>query len=398
VISRTSIAGGYPTRRLGEAVEFLDYLRRPIKESERKSGTYPYYGANGLQGTIDGYIFDEPLVLLAEDGGHFDDPDRGVAYAIFGKCWVNNHAHVLRAKPGLDLGFLRRVLENYDLSPFVSGTTRGKLTQAGAAQIPIPVPSLSEQRRISAILDQADELRTKWRQIIKLLNGLKQTVFSNMFGDLVSHKIKYETSALSDLAELINGDRSSNYPSGDDLIDEGILFLSTKNITGYEINLSECTFIGEKKFESLSRGKLKPHDLVITLRGTLGQCAEFECEYETGFINAQMMIIRPGKRLISKYLHAFLSHDRTQAVLKRAGSGSAIPQLTGKQIGELLVPVPPRAVQEEFARKLTHVRGLIFNSVTHLAKLNVLFASLQQRAFCGELTSEQVRLELEMAG
>jgi type I restriction enzyme S subunit len=156
VISRNSFNGVFRLARLGDVVEFLDSKRRPVTESDRRSGPYPYYGANGLQGTIDEFIFDEPLVLLAEDGGHFDDPERGIAYRVSGKTWVNNHAHVLRPGPNLDLAFLCRVLENYNVTPFVTGTTRGKLTQAGASEIVIPVPPLAEQRRIAEILDRAE--------------------------------------------------------------------------------------------------------------------------------------------------------------------------------------------------------------------------------------------------
>ena len=98
MISRNSFTGAYPTKRLEEVVEFLDSMRRPITESDRRAGPFPYYGANGLQGTIDEFIFDEPLVLLAEDGGHFGSPERGIAYRVYGKEWVNNHANVLRPK------------------------------------------------------------------------------------------------------------------------------------------------------------------------------------------------------------------------------------------------------------------------------------------------------------
>src|SRR5207253_5180076 len=111
----------------------------------------------------DGYIFNEPLVLLAEDGGHFTDPQRGIAYRISGKTWVNNHAHVLRPKADTDLAYLCRVLENYDVTPFITGTTRGKLTQAGAAEIVIPLPPLAEQRRIAEVLDKAEAVRAKRR-------------------------------------------------------------------------------------------------------------------------------------------------------------------------------------------------------------------------------------------
>jgi len=183
VISRNSFDGRFPLVKLGNAVEFLDHLRRPVKESERRPGPYPYFGANGQQGTIDGYIFDEPLVLLAEDGGHFDEPDKGIAYRISGKTWVNNHAHVLRPKPGVDLAFVCRVLENYDVSPFITGTTRGKLTKSGASEIVLPLPPLSEQRRISGILDKAEVVRAKRRVALTKIEILPQAIFLKLFGD-----------------------------------------------------------------------------------------------------------------------------------------------------------------------------------------------------------------------
>jgi type I restriction enzyme, S subunit len=183
VISRDTVRANPTATRLGEVVEFLDARRRPVKEAERKLGPYPYYGANGQQGTIDGYLFDEPLVLLAEDGGFFDQPQRGVAYRIAGKTWVNNHAHVLRPKQSMDVAFLCRVLENYDLTPFITGTTRGKLTKAGAEEVLVPVPPLDEQRRIAAILDQADDLRRKRREAVEQTALMRSHLFVEMFGD-----------------------------------------------------------------------------------------------------------------------------------------------------------------------------------------------------------------------
>lgn len=119
----------WPVVALGSVVTFLDQLRRPITAKDRIAGPFPYYGANGQQDSVNSYIFDEPLVLLAEDGGHFDEPQKGVAYRIDGPSWVNNHAHVLRPDESVDVEYLARVLENYDLRPFISGSTRGKLTK-----------------------------------------------------------------------------------------------------------------------------------------------------------------------------------------------------------------------------------------------------------------------------
>ncbi|MEI8650427.1 restriction endonuclease subunit S [Paraglaciecola sp. Hal342] len=130
----------WPTKPLGEVVEFLDNLRKPVKSSDRTEGDFNYYGANGLQGTIDDFLFDEPLVLLAEDGGHFGNPERNIAYIAEGKYWVNNHAHVLKPREGLDLRFLYRVLQKYDVSKYIKGATRAKLTKGDAAVMPIPLP------------------------------------------------------------------------------------------------------------------------------------------------------------------------------------------------------------------------------------------------------------------
>ncbi len=138
----------WPERSLGEVVEFLDSKRRPITASERTPGPTPYYGANGVQDYVEGYLFDEPLVLLAEDGGHFDEPERGIAYGVSGKSWVNNHAHVLRPTSSLDVRYLARVLENFDARPFLTGSTRAKLTKSAASRMPIPVPPIADQRRI----------------------------------------------------------------------------------------------------------------------------------------------------------------------------------------------------------------------------------------------------------
>lgn len=152
---------GWRWVRLGEVCEFLDYRRKPVSETERakrnegreKSELYPYYGANGQAGWIDDYLFDEPLILLTEDGGAFGSHDTSIAYKIEGKTWVNNHAHVLRPRDGVDFDFcLASISIRPDLGQLATGNTRPKLNQALAAGIHIPLPPLSEQRSIAGLL------------------------------------------------------------------------------------------------------------------------------------------------------------------------------------------------------------------------------------------------------
>lgn len=154
-------AATFPIVPLSECVEFLDHRRRPINQSERDQRVlgkspvelYPYYGANGQAGWIDDYLFDEPLVLLAEDGGSFGSPTRPIAYRIDGRTWVNNHAHVLRPLAHMDVDYLLHALAiRPDIADVISGSTRGKLNREVAGEISVSVPPLPEQRRIAAKL------------------------------------------------------------------------------------------------------------------------------------------------------------------------------------------------------------------------------------------------------
>ncbi len=144
-------------KSLGDVCEILDSRRRPVTKKDRRAGEYPYYGATGIVDYVDDFIFDERLVLVGEDGAKWESGD-GTAFAVSGPCWVNNHAHVLRPIRQILLDdWLVYYLVHQDLSPFVSGLTVPKLNQANLREIPVPLPPMSEQRRIVAILDEASE-------------------------------------------------------------------------------------------------------------------------------------------------------------------------------------------------------------------------------------------------
>jgi type I restriction enzyme S subunit len=145
----------WPVKPLEDVVEILDKFRVPVNSKERESrkGNIPYYGATGQTGWIDDYIFDEELVLLGEDGAPFLDHSKPSAYIIRGKAWVNNHAHVLRGKPGLNNRFLLHYLNQLNYTPYISGTTRAKLPQGPMKQIPIPIPPINYQLSLVEAID-----------------------------------------------------------------------------------------------------------------------------------------------------------------------------------------------------------------------------------------------------
>ena len=148
---------GWTWTYLENCIDILDSQRKPVNAEEREArkGEIPYYGATGQVGWIDGYIFEEELVLLGEDGAPFLDPTKNKSYIIRGKSWVNNHAHVLRALNGLTLNqFMCYYLNNFDYKGYVAGTTRLKLNQAPMRKIPVPLATLPEQHRIVARIEE----------------------------------------------------------------------------------------------------------------------------------------------------------------------------------------------------------------------------------------------------
>ena len=173
----------WPIRPLGDLIELLDFKRRPINSDDRakRVGNIPYYGANGQQGWIDVPLFDEPLILLAEDGGNFDDfATRPIAYRIDGPSWVNNHAHIVKAARAVNQSFLFWTLVHRDIRRYIAGGTRAKLTQGELRTIEIPTPSSAEQTRIAAILDTLDDTIRQTELVIAKLQLMKQGLLHDL--------------------------------------------------------------------------------------------------------------------------------------------------------------------------------------------------------------------------
>lgn len=165
-------------KKLEEVCEILDARRVPITAKDREAGIYPYYGANGLQDYVAEYIFDDELVLLAEDGGNFGSKDRPIAYRVSGKCWVNNHAHVLKARSGMDADYLCYALMFYDTEGLVNGATRQKLTQAAMRQMVIPYREMVKQREIVEKIGRVFSLIEKRKAELALLDQVIKSRFS----------------------------------------------------------------------------------------------------------------------------------------------------------------------------------------------------------------------------
>ena len=166
--------------KLGEVVDILDNMRKPITKSDRKAGKYPYYGATGILDHVEGYIFDEKLVLVGEDGAKWDIGDQ-TAFIADGKYWVNNHAHVLRPQREKIVDeFLVGVLNAIDLSPFITGVTVPKLNQEKLRSIDIPLPPLEIQKKMIEGMEKEKEIIEANKRLITMMESKIGTVLNTI--------------------------------------------------------------------------------------------------------------------------------------------------------------------------------------------------------------------------
>jgi len=208
--------------KLENVCEILDSQRIPITEKDRKPGIYPYYGANGVQDYVDDFIFDDELVLLAEDGGNFGSTERPIAYRVSGKCWVNNHAHVLKAKDCIDIDYLCYSLMFYNTNGLVNGATRQKLTQSSMRQMLVPLRKKNEQEEIVKKVSLVFLLIEKRKQQLSKLDQLVKSRFIEIFGDS-SQNERCTLGSVTDVG-------SSKRVFEKDYVDKGIPFYRTKEI------------------------------------------------------------------------------------------------------------------------------------------------------------------------
>lgn len=168
-------------RKLGEVVEFLDTMRKPLEGTKRSKGPYPYYGASGIVDYVDGYLFDEELILLSEDGANIMDRNYPVCFLASGKYWVNNHAHVLKVKQGNENSFVCNSLERKDYSYYNTGMAMPKLNKETCRNIIVTCSSFEEQKIIGDCFRKLEKLITLHQRKLDKLINVKKSMLEKMF-------------------------------------------------------------------------------------------------------------------------------------------------------------------------------------------------------------------------
>lgn len=361
--------------RLGDVCEILDSKRVPIKEADRNVGIYPYYGANGIQGYIDDYIFDDELVLLAEDGGHFGSKDKPIAYRVSGKCWVNNHAHVLKPKEMIDVDYLCYSLMFYDVSSFVNGATRKKLTQLDMRKMEIPFLPINEQKRIAKILDKVNDLIAKRHKQLEKLDELVKAKFVEMFGDPISNSLNLPVSSLAQLGELGRGVSKHRPRNAPELLGGKYPLIQTSEVANSNLYIS--TYNNTYSELGLQQSKLwKVGTLCITIAANIAKTAILSID--ACFPDSVVGFI-PNNKCNNVFIHYWFSFF--QQILEAQAPESAQKNINLKILSELKVIVPSIEAQKQFSVFAEQAEKTKNNIQYSIDKLEKLKKSLMQKYF-----------------
>ena len=224
-------------RKLDEVVDFLDTQRKPLEGSKRVSGPYPYYGASGIVDYVEEYLFDEELILLSEDGANITDRNYPVCFLASGKYWVNNHAHVLKAKRGYENNFICNSMERKDFTPFNTGMAMPKLNQEVCRNIPILCPEYAEQKKIGDYFRNLDRLITLHQRKLFLNFAKRNDWEQRKLGEIIT---EYKETVDSDCTLPI---LTSSKTEGVILQEEHFGRKQQHDITGYNIlPRNYCTY------------------------------------------------------------------------------------------------------------------------------------------------------------
>ena len=345
---------------------------------------FPYYGATGQVGWIDSFLTDGEYILLGEDGAPFLNPYAEKAYIIYGKTWVNNHAHILRSKTNNE--FLCYYLNYFNYKNYVSGITRLKLTQAQMRKIPIPnIPSDEQSRIVASIeelfseLDKAvDTLKTTKEQ----LEVYRQTILVDAFR-AATNSTYLKVGCVC--AKIVDCPHST--PKWEK---SGKLCLRTTNFKRGYLDLQSPNYVSEETFHDRNRRIIpQPGDVLYSREGSVLGIA---CTIPSNVypcLGQRMMLLRSGEKLNNRYLMHYLNSPMVtnHVIATKGGTGS--PHINVGDIKEFKIPIPSLEEQSNIVRQIEEQLSSCDNVEKTvdaiLAQADAMRQSILKQAFEGTL-------------
>jgi type I restriction enzyme S subunit len=334
------------------------------------NGQYPIYGSGGPMGFANDYLC-EPGTTVVGRKGSINSP-----IYVNERFWNVDTAFGLSPKSGLDNRFLFHFCIQYNFLKHNKATTLPSLTKTDLLNIEIPLPPLAEQKRIAAILDAADALRTKRRESLAQLDALLQSTFLTLFGDPVSNPMGWEMTALKKAAPAQPA-RLSALPHGDTWL------LNLDQIESQSGKILKKIMADASTAGSSTQAFDTGNVLYSKLRPYLNKVV---CPDSFGIATTELVPLRPNpKQLDRQYLTHYLRSKSFVSWVSIQVAGAKMPRVSMKVFWDHEIPLPPLPLQQKFAAIVESIERQKAAQRAHLAELDALFAALQHRAFRGEL-------------
>lgn len=294
---------------------------------------------------------------------------------------------VIRPNPArVSSKYLMRVINSsvgrQGIARHITGTTRKRISRKNLAKVTIPLPSLQEQKRIAGILDAADALRVKRRDAIASLDTLLQSTFLTLFGDPVTNPMGWKAGKLREIGESRLGKMLDKRKQ---IGDCQFPYLANFNVQWgrFELSTLRCMDFNEadrKEFE------LRHGDLLVCEGGEVGRTAIWRGERENIYFQKALHRIRlEPMKATPEYFQFYMWFMAQNGGFQDFTNSATIAHLTGVKLKKLSIPIPPIDLQQHFTTIVQSIEKQKSQQRAHLSELDTLFASLQSRAFKGEL-------------
>ena len=371
--------------RLGEVVNILDYKRIPLSSVERKTreGGFPYYGAQGIIDYIDDYIFDGTYLLIAEDGENLKSKKQDIAQLAHGKYWVNNHAHIVESNGICDIRYLCYILNNIDLSGYITGSAQPKLNQANLSAISIILPSLNLQEQIADFISMFDNKIELNRRINDNLEQQAQALFKSWFvnfepfknGQFVDSELGkipkgWKVGYLSEIADIIMGQSPNGSTYNEN--GEGIIFYQGRAEFG-------TRFPSIRLFTTNPTRIAPANSILISVRAPVGDIniTHKECCIGRGLASA---VSRTNKSAFLLYTLFSLKSD-----LDRFNAeGTVFGSINRKTLESLKILIPTNDIISKFEAIVASMDQQILTLHLESENLKILRDTLLPKLMSGE--------------
>ena len=383
--------------KLGEIINILDYKRIPLSSAERKTreGGFPYYGAQGIIDYIDDYIFDGTYLLIAEDGENLKSKKQDIAQLAHGKYWVNNHAHIVESNGICDIRYLCYILNNIDLSGYITGSAQPKLNQANLSAISIILPPLNLQEQIADFISMFDNKIALNQRINDNLEQQAQALFKSWFVDFEPFKEgKFVDSELGMIPEswrvcsaetIFKINIGKTPPRKEQQWFSNINNGNVKWISISDLGRNEIFIEDSKEYltkEAISKFNIivVPEDtILVSFKLTVGRVGISNCELTTNEAVARFYL---PKSYFREYTYLSLKNYN----YARLGSTSSIATaVNSKIIKNMKLLIPPVTIISEFSKRINPLFKAIRIYENEIRNLSKIRNTLLPKLMSGEL-------------